>query len=184
MTDRKEYWKKRYQESKPENPHRKATSANGYLDSLAISAEQVSSFLYRRSAPAHQTLSRIADLAEKAQESQLTRTDGGVKRLDTRADRVEKFNNQKQKVIDRIWKAYQVVQEKSILHDSNRFTDESNNNAKQNAKGRWVSEPVTYYGDALEDVVANELHGNKAKGVTKLPNIDDYDDPNYKKGGN
>ena len=184
MTDRKKYKQEWYQKNKPENSHRKATSANGYLDSLAISAEQVSSFLYRRSAPAHQTLSRIADLAEKAQESQLTRTDGGVKRLDTRADRVEKFNNQKQKVIDRIWKAYQVVQEKSILHDSNRFTDESNNNAKQNAKGRWVSEPVSYYGDALEDVIANELHGNKAKGVTKLPNIDDYDDPNYKKGGN
>ena len=184
MTDRKKYKQEWYQKNKPENSHRKATSANGYLDSLAISAEQVSSFLYRRSAPAHQTLSRIADLAEKAQESQLTRTDGGVKRLDTRADRVEKFNNQKQKVIDRIWKAYQVVQEKSILHDSNRFTDESNNNAKQDVKGRWVSEPVTYYGDALEDVVANELHGNKAKGITKLPNIDDYDDPNYKKGGN
>ena len=175
MTDRKEYWKKRYQESKPENPHRKATSANGYLDSLAISAEQVSSFLYRRSAPAHQTLLRITDLAEKAQKYE--RTTEWEKRSPN-------FDNQKQKVIDRIWKAYQVVQEKSILHDSNRFTDESNNNAKQDVKGRWVSEPVTYYGDALEDVVANELHGNKAKGITKLPNIDDYDDPNYKKGGN
>ena len=175
MTDRKEYWKKRYKENKPENPHRKATSANGYLDSLAISAEQVSSFLYRRNAPAHQTLSRIADLAEKAQ---------NYERTTEWEKRSPNFDNQKQKVIDRIWKAYQVVQEKSILHDSNRFDDESNNNAKQNAKGRWVSEPVAYYGDALEDVIANELHGNKAKGVTKLPNIDDYDDPNYKKGGN
>ena len=175
MTDRKEYWKKRYKESKPENPHRKATSANGYLDSLAISAEQVSSFLYRRSAPAHQTLLRIADIAEKAQ---------NYERTTEWEKRSPNFDNQKQKVIDRIWKAYQIVQEKSILHESNKFADESNNNAKQNAKGRWVSEPVTYYGDALEDVLANEQHGNKAKGITKLPNIDDYDDPNYKKGGN
>ena len=183
MTDRKQYWKERYQKNKPENPHRKATSANGYLDSLAISAEQVSSYLYRRSAPAHQTLERIANLAEKAQESQLTRTDGGVKRLDTRPDRLEKFNNQKQKVIDRIWKAYQVVQEKEIMHEGAEGKDESNNNAKQDINGRWVSEPVTYYGDALEDVIANELHGNKSKGITKLPNLDDYDDPTYKKGG-
>ena len=184
MTDRKKYKQEWYQKNKPENKHRKATSANGYLDALAIRAEEASSYLSRRNNPAHQTLSRITDLVEKAQTSQLTRTDDGVTRPDTRPDRLEKFNNQKQKVIDRIWKAYQVVQEKSILHDSNRFDDESNNNAKQNAKGRWVSEPVAYYGDALEDVIANELHGNKAKGITKLPNIDDYDDPNYKKGGN
>ena len=175
MTDRKEYWKKRYQENKPENKHRKATSANGYLDALAIRAVEASSYLSRRNNPAHQTLSRITDLAEKAQ--QYERTTEWEKRSPN-------FDNQKQKVIDRIWKAYQVVQEKAILHKSNRFTDESNGNAKQDAKGRWLSEPVTYYGDALEDVVANELHGNKAKGVTKLPNIDDYDDPNYKKGGN
>ena len=175
MTDRKKYKQEWYQKNKPENPHRKATSANGYLDSLAISAEQVSSFLYRRSAPAHQTLLRIADLAEKAQN--YTRTTEWEKRSPN-------FDNQKKKVIDRIWKAYQVVQEKSILHESNKFADESNNNAKQDVNGRWVSEPVTYYGDALEDVLANEQHGNKAKGITKLPSIDDYDDPNYKKGGN
>ena len=184
MTDRKQYWKERYQKNKPENPHRKATSANGYLDALAIRAEEASSYLSRRNNPAHQTLERIANLAEEAQASHPTRTDGGVKRIDTRPDRIEKFNNQKEKVIERIWKAYQLVQEKSIMHESNRFTDESNNNAKQNVKGRWISEPVTYYGDALEDVLANEQHGNKAKGITKLPSIDDYDDPNYKKGGN
>ena len=175
MTDRKKYKQEWYQKNKPENPHRKATSANGYLDSLAISAEQVSSFLYRRTAPAHQTLLRIADIAEKAQ---------NYERTTEWEKRSPNFDNQKQKVIDRIWKAYQIVQEKSILHESNKFADESNNNAKQNAKGRWVSEPVTYYGDALEDVLANEQHGNKAKGITKLPSIDDYDDPNYKKGGN
>lgn len=175
MTDRKQYWKERYQKNKPENPHRKATSANGYLDSLAISAEQVASFLYRRSAPAHQTLERIANLAEKAQ---------NYERTTEWEKRSPNFDNQKQKVIERIWKAYQLVQEKSIMHESNRFTDESNNNAKQDVNGRWISEPITYYGDALEDVLANEQHGNKAKGITKLPNIDDYDDPNYKKGGN
>jgi hypothetical protein len=175
MTDRKEYWKKRYKESKPENPHRKATSANGYLDALAIRAEEASSYLSRRNNPAHQTLLRITDLAEKAQN--YTRTTEWEKRSPN-------FDNQKKKVIDRIWKAYQVVQEKSILHESSKFADESNNNAKQDVNGRWVSEPVTYYGDALEDVLANEQHGNKAKGITKLPSIDDYDDPNYKKGGN
>lgn len=175
MTDRKKYKQEWYQKNKPENPHRKATSANGYLDSLAISAEQVASFLYSRSAPAHQTLERIANLAEKAQ---------NYERTTEWEKRSPNFDNQKQKVVDRIWKAYQLVQEKSIMHESNRFADESNNNAKQDVKGRWISEPITYYGDALEDVLANEQHGNKAKGITKLPNIDDYDDPNYKKGGN
>ena len=175
MTDRKKYKQEWYQKNKPENLHRKATSANGYLDALAIRAEEASSYLSRRNNPAHQTLLRIADLVEKAQQ---------YKRTTEWEKRSPNFDNQKQKVIDRIWKAYQIVQEKSILHKSNKFADESNNNAKQDVKGRWVSEPVTYYGDALEDVLANELHGNKAKGITKLPSIDDYDDPNYKKGGN
>ena len=176
MSDkRKKYKQEWYQKNKPDNAHRKATSANGYLDSLVIRAEEAASFLSRRNNPPNYTLNRIMDLVEKAQ---------NYERTTEWEKRSPNFDNQKQKVIDRIWKAYQVVQEKSILHDSNRFTDESNNNAKQNAKGRWVSEPVSYYGDALEDVIANELHGNKAKGVTKLPNIDDYDDPNYKKGGN
>ena len=174
MTDRKKYKQEWYQKNKPENPHRKATSANGYLDALAIRAEEASSFLSRRNSPAHQTLERIANLAEKAQ---------NYERTTEWEKRSPNFDSQKQKVIDRIWKAYQVVQEKEIMHEGAEGKDESNNNAKQDINGRWVSEPVTYYGDALEDVIANEQHGNKSKGITKLPNLDDYDDPTYKKGG-
>lgn len=175
MTDRKKYKQEWYQKNKPENPHRKASSANGYLDSLAIRAEEASSFLSRRNNPAHQTLERIANLAEKAQ---------NYERTTEWEKRSPNFDSQKQKVIDRIWKAYQVVQEREIMHEGSEGKDESHNNAKQDINGRWVSEPVTYYGDALEDVIANELHGNKSKGITKLPNLDDYDDPTYKKGGN
>ena len=55
--------------------------------------------------------------------------------------------------------------------------DESRNNAKQDVNGRWVSEPLTYYGDHLEHVLADELHGNKAKGITAIKNSG-YDNDN------
>jgi len=167
---RKEYWKKRYQKNKPENAHRKATSANGYLDSLVIRAEEAASFLSRRNNPPNYTLNRIMDLVEKAQKSILTRTDNGVTRTDTREDRISKHEAQKEKAIERIWKAYYIVLDKEVMDVNEVGKDESRNNAKQDVNGRWVSEPLTYYGDHLEHVISDELHGNKAKGITAIKN--------------
>ena len=177
MTDRKEYWKKRYQENKPDNAHRKATSAHGYLDSLVIRAEEAASFLSRRNNPPNYTLNRIMDLVEKAQTSILTRTDGGVTRTDTREDRISKHEAQKEKAIERMWKAYYTVLDKEVMDENEVGKDESRNNAKQDVNGRWVSEPLTYYGDHLEHVLADELHGNKAKGITAIKNSG-YDNDN------
>lgn len=167
---RKEYWKERYQKNKPENAHRKATSANGYLDSLVIRAEEAASFLSRRNNPPNYTLNRIMDLVEKAQKSILTRTDNGVTRTDTREDRISKHEAQKEKAIERIWKAYYIVLDKEVMDVNEVGKDESRNNAKQDVNGRWVSEPLTYYGDHLEHVISDELHGNKAKGITAIKN--------------
>ena len=172
---RKEYWKERYQNNKPDNAHRKATSANGYLDSLVIRAEEAASFLSRRNNPPNYTLNRIMDLVEKAQKSILTRTDNGVTRTDTREDRISKHEAQKEKAIERIWKAYYIVLDKEVMDINEAGKDESRNNAKQDVNGRWVSEPLTYYGDHLEHVLADEMHGNTAKGVTAIKNSG-YDD--------
>ena len=178
MSDkRKEYWKQRYQENKPDNAHRKSTSANGYLDSLVIRAEEAASFLSRRNNPPNYTLNRIMDLVEKAQSSVLTRTDDGVTRTDTREDRISKHEAQKEKAIERIWKAYYIVLDKEVMDINEAGKDESRNNAKQDVNGRWVSEPLTYYGDHLEHVLSDELYGNKAKGITAIKNSG-YDNDN------
>ena len=170
MSDkRKEYWKQRYQENKPDNAHRKATSAHGYLDSLVIRAEEAASFLSRRNNPPNYTLNRIMDLVEKAQQHIPTRvTPSGTVITETRQDKVESNNRQKEKAIERIWKAYYIVLNKEVMHENEAGKDESRNNAKQDVNGRWVSEPLTYYGDHLEHVLADELHGNKAQGITPI----------------
>ena len=160
MSDkRKEYWKQRYQENKPDNAHRKSTSANGYLDSLVIRAEEAASFLSRRNNPPNYTLNRIMDLVEKAQKYE--RTTEWEKRSPN-------FDSNKERVIERIWKAYYIVLDKEVMHENEAGKDESRNNAKQDVNGRWVSEPLTYYGDHLEHVLADELHGNKAQGITPI----------------
>ena len=158
---RKEYWKERYQKNKPENAHRKATSANGYLDSLVIRAEEAASFLSRRNNPPNYTLNRIMDLVEKAQKYE--RTTEWEKRSPN-------FDSNKERVIERIWKAYYIVLDKEVMDVNEVGKDESRNNAKQDVNGRWVSEPLTYYGDHLEHVISDELHGNKAKGITAIKN--------------
>jgi len=169
MSDkRKEYWKQRYQKNKPENAHRKATSANGYLDSLVIRAEEAASFLSRRNNPPNYTLNRIMDLVEKAQKYE--RTTEWEKRSPN-------FDSNKKRVIERIWKAYYIVLDKEVMHENEAGKDESRNNAKQDVNGRWVSEPLTYYGDHLEHVLADEIHGNKAKGITAIKNSG-YDNDN------
>lgn len=104
MSDkRKEYWKKRYQENKPDNAHRKATSAHGTLDSLVIRAEEAASFLSRRNNPPNYTLNRIMDLVEKAQKHIPTRvTPSGTVIKETRQEKIESNNRQKEKAIERI----------------------------------------------------------------------------------
>jgi len=169
MSDkRKKYKQEWYQNNKPDNAHRKATSANGYLDSLVIRAEEAASFLSRRNNPPNYTLNRIMDLVEKAQTYE--RTTEWEKRSPN-------FDSNKERVIERIWKAYYTVLDKEVMDENEVGKDESRNNAKQDANGRWVSEPLTYYGDHLEHVISDELHGNKAKGITAIKNSG-YDNDN------
>ena len=169
MSDkRKKYKQEWYQKNKPDNAHRKATSANGYLDSLVIRAEEAASFLSRRNNPPNYTLNRIMDLVEKAQKYE--RTTEWEKRSPN-------FDSNKERVIERIWKAYYIVLDKEVMDVNETGKDESRNNAKQDVNGRWVSEPLTYYGDHLEHVLADELHGNKAKGITAIKNSG-YDNDN------
>ena len=87
------------------------------------------------------------------------------------------FDSNKERVIERIWKAYYIVLDKEVMDVNETGKDESRNNAKQDVNGRWVSEPLTYYGDHLEHVLADELHGNKAKGITAIKNSG-YDNDN------
>ena len=179
MSDkRKKYKQEWYQNNKPDNAHRKATSAHGTLDSLVIRAEEAASFLSRRNNPPNYTLNRIMDLVEKAQKHIPTRvTPSGTVIKETRQEKIESNNRQKEKAIERIWKAYYIVLDKEVMDENEVGKDESRNNAKQDVNGRWVSEPLTYYGDHLEHVISDELHGNKAKGITAIKNSG-YDNDN------
>ena len=148
--------------------HRKATSARGELDAMAILAEQYASFLYKRNSPPHSTLKRIANIAEKVINYKHTRLRDGNITLDTRPSEQEKNKRQKTKCLARVWKAYESVQKTEILH-KDRTEDESWNNAKENRDTKkWIPEPVYYYGDVLEEVLSDELHGDKKNGITKL----------------
>ena len=169
MSDkRKKYKQEWYQNNKPDNAHRKATSAHGTLDSLVIRAEEAASFLSRRNNPPNYTLNRIMDLVEKAQ---------NYERTTEWEKRSPNFDSNKERVIERMWKAYYTVLDKEVMDENEAGKDESRNNAKQDVNGRWVSEPLTYYGDHLEHVLSDELHGNKAKGITAIKNSG-YDNDN------
>ena len=159
------------------NKHRKAPSAIGKLDAMAIRAEEYASYLTRRNRPAQVTLERIANLAEKAIKYEYKLFNSkGVEYNDTRKDRQDGQERQRQKVLDRIWEAYRVVQENEIMHPGNKGKDESWNGAKQDTKTKkWVSDPVYHYGDHFEYVVSDEMHGYKAQGRTKVTNLDSYD---------
>jgi hypothetical protein len=152
--------------------HRKAVNARGYLDGLAVLAEQYASFLTRRNAPPHVTLERIANLAEKAQNYQHTRVENGKEYPDNRPTKLAGQNKQREECLKRIWDAYLVVQESEIMHPGRVGEDESWGSARE-VDGRWTPEPITYYGDALEDVLANELHGEKAQGIINTKNEED-----------
>ena len=152
--------------------HRKAVNARGYLDGLAVLAEQYASFLTRRNAPPHVTLERIANLAEKAQNYQHTQVVNGKEYPDNRPTKLAGQNKQREECLKRIWDAYLVVQESEIMHPGRVGEDESWGSAKE-VDGKWIHEPITYYGDALEDVLANELHGEKAQGIINTKNEED-----------
>lgn len=148
--------------------HRKATSANGKLDNYAIAAENLASYLTRRGQPPQVTLERIANLAEKAMNYVHTMKNSiGVTVKDTRVSRKEGRESQRNKVLDRIWAAYQIVQEEEIMHPYAKGKDESWNGAKQ-VKGSWTSEPTYYYGDHFDYVIGDEFYGNKAQGRTPI----------------
>ena len=152
--------------------HRKAVNARGYLDGLAITAEQLASYLTRKDKPPHVTLQRIANLAEKAQNYQHTRIVNGEEYPDTRPSGLEGREKQREECLKRIWDSYLIVQESEIMHPGRVGEDESWGSAKE-VDGRWTPEPITYYGNALEDVLANELHGEKAQGIINTKNEED-----------
>ena len=152
--------------------HRKAVNARGYLDGLAVLAEQYASFLTRRNAPPHVTLERIANLAEKAQNYKHTHVINGKEYVDTRPSGLKGREKQREDCLKRIWDSYLIVQESEIMHPGRVGEDETWGGAKE-VNGRWTPEPITYYGDALEDVLANELHGEKAQGIINTKNEED-----------
>ena len=148
--------------------HRKAKSSNGKLDNYAIAAEHLASYLTRRGKPPQVTLERIANLAEKAMSYQHMRTQRHGKLVpDNRPYLQEGRESQRNKVLDRIWTAYQIVQEEEIMHPFAQGKDESWNGAKQ-VKETWKSEPTYYYGDHFDYVIGDEFYGNKAQGRTPV----------------
>ena len=151
------------------NKHRKAKSANGKLDGYAIRAEEYASYLTRKNRPAQVSLERIMNLAEKAQNYIRTRViNGRTYELKTPTE-LKETESQREKVLARIWTAYNTVLESEVMNEAHRGKDESWNNAKQDSKTKkWVSDPVYFYGDQLEHVVGDELYGNKAQGRTPI----------------
>ena len=152
--------------------HRKAVNARGYLDGLAITAEQLASYLTRKDKPPHVTLQRIANLAEKAQNYKHTHVINGKEYVDTRPSGLKGREKQREECLKRIWDSYLIVQESEIMHPGRVGEDETWGGAKE-VNGRWTPEPITYYGNALEDVLANELHGEKAQGIINTKNEED-----------
>lgn len=153
--------------------HRKSANARGYLDNLAIRAEEYASYVTRKKRPPHVTLERIANLAEKAINYQHTRLKDGKEYPDKRPSLLEGREKQREQCLKRIWDSYQVVQETEVMHPSRSGEDETWNGATRDDNGKWNPEPIYYYGDAFEDVVADELHGEKAQGIVNTKNEED-----------
>lgn len=152
------------------NKNRRSSSANGELDNYAIRAEEYASYISRSRRPPQVTLERIANLAEKAQKYVRTRViNGRTYEIKTPKD-LKATESQREKVLSRIWDAYQIVQEKEVMHSTRKGQDESWNDAKQDAvTGKWVSSPVRYFdNETLEQIVGDELYGNTAQGRTPI----------------
>jgi len=149
--------------------NRKAVNSRGYLDGLAITAEHLASYLTRKDKPPNVSLQRIANLAEKAQNYKHTRIENGKEYIDNRPARLAGQEKQREECLKRIWDSYLIVQETEIMHPGRVGEDETWGGAKE-IDGKWTPEPITYYGNALEDVLADELHGDTANGVTPIRN--------------
>ena len=148
--------------------YRKSTSANGMLDNYAIRAEEYASYVTRKKRPPNVTLERIANLAEKAMNYVHTRIKNGKVYERKSPSEVENQESQRNKVLDRIWAAYQIVQEEEIMHPYAQGKDETWNGAQRNSSGKWVAEPTYYYGDHFDYVIGDEFYGNKAQGRTPI----------------
>ena len=153
--------------------HRKSANSRGYLDNLAIRAEEYASYVTRKKRPPHVTLERIANLAEKAIDYQHTQVVNGKEYPDNRPTKLAGQTKQRDDCLKRIWGSYEVVQETEIMHPSRAGKDETWNMAKEDENGKWIPEPIYYYGDALEDVLADELYGEKAQGIVNTKNEED-----------
>ena len=140
----------------------KKANHKGFFDGLANKAEESSSFLTRTKIPPNYSLNRILGLAEQAQMYEAT-TEWEKRQPQ------EEFEASRNKCLDRIWDAYQLVQERELMHKNAKGKDESWNGAKQDpATKKYVAEPIYYYGDHFEYVMGDELHGNKAQGRTPI----------------
>ena len=143
----------------------KKANHNGFFDGLANKAEWASSFLTRTKAPPNFTLNRILSYAEQAQ--MYNATTAWEKR------NAKDFEASRNRCLDRIWASYQIVMEFEVMYDST--VDESWGNAKEikNKEGKFTSEPISYYGDALESKIAAETHGNKSNGIVDTKTKED-----------
>ena len=155
------------------NKNRRASSANGVLDGYAIRAEEYSSYITRTRIPPQVALTRIMNLAEKAQQYQYTRVnDSGNVVPENRSARKSGQEAQRQRCLDRIWAAYEVVLNNEVMHPSKSGKDESWNNATRDTEtGKWVSDPIIFFdNDTLERVAGDEMYGYKAQGRTPIRN--------------
>tara|TARA_B110000902_G_C14151756_1_gene529807 strand:- start:59 stop:583 length:525 start_codon:yes stop_codon:yes gene_type:complete len=157
------------------NQYRKSKNSRGFLDALVVTGEELASYLSRRDKPPKVTLDRIMNLVEKAQTYQhVYKSNNGKEYPVTAPSKVAEQERQREKCITRLWELFREVQESEIMHSSKKGKDESWNNAKK-TNGHWVSEPLYFYGDHLEHVLADEMHGYKAQGRTKVKSLDSYD---------
>ena len=150
--------------------HRKATNANGELDAMAIRAEEYASFLTKRNRPPQVTLERIANIAEKVIHYKHTKVNRhGNTVVCNRTNQKGPRERQREICLARVWKAYESVQKTEVMHKDRAGQDESWNGAKRkDGSEQWTPDPVSFYGDVLEEVVGDELHGNTKNGITKL----------------
>ena len=154
--------------------YKKAANAKGELDRMAIRAEEYASYLTKRNRPPHVTLERIANIAEKVMTYKHTKVNRhGNTVVCNRTDQKDARERQRDRCLARVWKAYESVQKTEIMH-KDRTGDESWNNAKENRDTKkWIPDPVSFYGDVLEEVVGDELHGNTKNGITKTKSTED-----------
>ena len=119
--------------------------------------------------PPQVSLNRIRDLVEKAKNFKHTYKNHGEIIVDTRPSKQQSHQNVINKAVDRLWECYNEVLENEVSHPAESGKDESWNGAKRKeGSEKWTPDPVSFYGDVLEEVIGDELHGNTKNGITKL----------------